>query len=346
MEALVLGTVKGYAYDYTAAFPSIARNLPEAHPARCEWVDSPDYLADAYYGFILAEVTVPQGVIASPVTYRYASTERTDDPLHVAHPAGSMTVWLEKSELDLIVEMGYWVKILEASWGYPSGTVYPFRSFVDRMWNIRESVPLLNQTSKVLANAALGLMGAVHYDAEWLSFQEGQIQSSATWNPVYDAAKMAQMRTKVFRLGLEAGLENVIAFTIDGLITTKRLKSDKERKPGALRLESEGEYFLANDFLKDRPGDGGRWREAVEASGKGLRFQAMITRCPSVQSLRAGGKFDDLGLELEELVDLGLGAHQRQIPAYVNALDFLQGPIRSDTIDASCVDQSEYALIS
>jgi hypothetical protein len=255
-----------------------------------------------------------------------------------------MGVWLEKSELELIQELGYPCKILEASWGYPTGNVFPFRHFIDRMWDIREANPLLNQTSKVLANAALGLLGSVQYSNNWLSFSEVSFQPAATWNPVYDATKMARMRSQIFRLGLEVGLENVVAFTIDGLITTKRMTPDKERKPGALRLESEGEYFLANDFLKDRPGDGGRWRDAVEETGEELRFKARIPRRASIQSLRVGGKFDNLGEEGIELIDLGLGAHQRRLPEYVNAMDFLQGPVRSDSIDVAMVDQRINAL--
>ncbi len=127
MEALTVGTVQGYAYDYTAAFPSVARMFPEAHPARCRWVDSPEYHSDAYYGFIRAQVTIPEEIEASPITFRYAAPSRVDDPLHIAHPTGRMAVWLEKSELELIQELGYPYNILEASWGYPSGNLYPFR---------------------------------------------------------------------------------------------------------------------------------------------------------------------------------------------------------------------------
>jgi hypothetical protein len=318
MEGVALGTYQGVAYDINSAFPWAARDLPIA---KCQWAESSEFQSRAFYGFADIQVSIPP-MIAGPLGMRIKSAHC--DETGIVFPDGELKLAISKPEMDLLRDMGIPFKILKAVWGYPLMPVYPFQKLMDILWRLREYD---RAGAKHLSVACVGQLGSVIEDGSYY-------QGRSFFNPVYFAHIYADTRCCIYRKALELGLENIGAFTIDGLIATggggnaaDSLSSDF----GGWRKESEGQYCLVNDWFKDRPGEVPRWRESLESTPVNVdqgRFQANIDSYIGINmAMERPDLRDRLGGNLRVTELLPLGSAHRTIPQKVTRQDYLDGLI-------------------
>jgi hypothetical protein len=320
MEGVALGTYQGVAYDINSAFPWAARDLPIA---KCKWIESLAFHPNAFYGFAYIETNIPY-MTAGPLGMRVKSAHC--DETGIVFPFGKLQLTVSKPEMDLLRYMGIPFKILKAVWGYPLMPVYPFQKLMDILWRLREYD---RAGAKHLSVACVGQLGSVIEDGSYY-------QGRSFFNPVYFAHIYADTRCCIYRKALELGLENIGAFTIDGLIATggggnaaDSLSSDF----GGWRKESEGQYCLVNDWFKDRPGEVPRWRESLESTPVNVdqgRFQANIDSYIGINmAMERPDLRDRLGGNLRVTELLPLGSSHRIISQKVTRQDYLDGLIET-----------------
>ena len=319
MEGIALGTYQGVAYDINSAFPWAARDLPVA---KCQWVESPDFQSGAFYGFACIQTEIPD-MVAGPLGMRVKSTHC--DETGIVFPTGKLQLTVSKPEMDLLRDMSIPFEILKAVWGYRLMPVYPFQKLMDVLWRLREYD---KPGAKHLSVACVGQLGSVIEDGKYY-------QGRSFFNPVYFAHIYADTRCRIYRKALEIGLENIGAFTIDGLITTggESAIDFLSSEFGGWRKESEGQYCLVNDWFKDRPGEHPRWRESLESTPNGVgqsRFQAEIDSYVGINlAMERPDLRDRLGGNLKVTEILPLGSSHRTIPQKVTRQDYLDGLIET-----------------
>jgi len=316
MEALTLGTFEGVAYDISSAFPFAAGQLPWA---KCRWKEASEFHSDAHYGFAQIEANIPQDLIAGPLAVRVGR----DDETALHFPVGKVRITASQPEMRLLKDMGIPFVVKRGWWGYPSQDIYPFARLMEMLWELREYD---KAGGKALSVACVGQLGSVIDDGG------KQYQARPFYNPIYSAHIYADTRCRVYRKALEVGLENVMAFTIDGIISVREGRVDSVGF-GAWRLESQGSYFLANDYFKDRPGEAPRWREAVANTHQDVpesRFQVVLDNYVGITAvMERPGLQSKLGGFIEVVEDLPLGSDRRKMPVGVGRKDFLAGKIET-----------------
>jgi hypothetical protein len=330
MEALSLGTVEGIAYDISSAFPFIAGQLPWA---KCRWVASTQFQPDAYYGFALIDTDIPVDLLAGPIGIRTQPTHL--DETELRFPVGKIRATVSQPEMALLHDMGIPFTIHRGWWGYPTTDIQPFNNLMQVLWELRQYD---KAGAKSLSVACVGQLGSV------VDNGNGPYEARSFFNPVYSAHIYSDTRCRIYRKALEIGLENVRAFTIDGIISvtdTDQLCGGVALPPkfGDWRLESEGTYFLANDYFKDRPGDAGasddstldRWRGFVESTPDDVdidRFQTHLeTYIGPGMAMQHPEYRRKLGQKILETDTMPLGSQHRHTPKGVTRHDYLTGEI-------------------
>lgn len=259
MEGLTLGTFDGYASDLSSAYPAAARDLPRCdHLSLCEWRASTEYQPSATYGVALIDVNLPVWR-TGPLAVR-KSAAGPDDDLELYFPSGRHhRVAVSMPDLQLLTELGITFTIRKGWWGFVKHHTYPFRKLMDLLWAMREQD---KDFAKSVAVACVGQLGSVdNIAAPWADTDNWEARPY--FAPVYFSHIYATVRANLFRQAMEAGLENVYAFSIDGLITSKPLFASGMLRMGQWRNEGSGQFFLTGDYFKDRPDSDGQWRAAV-----------------------------------------------------------------------------------
>ncbi len=328
MEALSFGTIQGVAYDISSAFPFVASKLPWG---QCEWVESKEWRSDAFYGFALVDIDIPTDLRAGPLAVRISDTHQDDTGLRF--PVGKVRVNTSQPEMLLLKEMGIPFTIKSGWWGYPVQDIYPFEELMGMLWELRGYD---KAGAKGLSVACVGQLGSVIDDGG------PKYQARSFFNPIYFAHIYADTRCRVYRKAMEVGLDNVCAFTIDGIITIGAglsavpggsVDPGNNRSFGDWRKESEGAYFIANDYFKDRPDEPPRWREAVENTPQDVaesRFQVVLDNYVSIRAAMERPVLrTKLGSSFEVVEDLPLGSDHRIMPKGLTRKDFLAGMVEA-----------------
>lgn len=297
MQALQFGDLQGYACDLSSAYPWAARSLLRCD-YDCQWVSSTEYQTDAFYGFADATVEIPS-MAAGPLAVRATCAEVPGSELELDYPTGeAVRCFISKPEINLLRDMGIPFKIHDAWWGLPTSAAQPFKWAMDMLWSLREW-DLIG--AKALSVACVGQICSTSDGNK--SFRV----ANRLWQPVYASHVYADVRCRIYRKALEVGLEHVKAFCIDGIIADVPIKVGKPGF-GQWRKESEGSYFIATDFFKDRPGNT-LYRDAVQGNCLELPYQEYM----GVRSYINGAcDFAQIGSEVAKTVRIELGT-QKQI---------------------------------
>jgi hypothetical protein len=320
MEALSLGTCNGYAYDISSAFPYAASELLMCdRDLFCEWSESDHYQADADYGFARIKTHIPTDWATGPLAVRQ-KTGIKDDSFGddcLRFPVGDVEAIVTKAELDLLLELAIPFQVVNGVWGYCKTSVRPFCGLMELLWELRNYD---NAGAKMLSVACVGQLGSA------IDIDKKSVQARGFWNPVYFAEIYARTRCEIFRKAFKLGLEHVKAFTIDGLITDKSMKTG-DFGFGKWREESKGRFLILNDYSKDR-GNGTEYREQVESTSVDKPESVFTTSFPVYVNPRSVSdrKYEmaQLGTEVMTSVDLPLGSSVgRKMPRSVKRADYL-----------------------
>ena len=315
MEALSLGSFEGIGLDISSAFPYSASQLPMIYP--CKWLESPEYQGDAFYGFAEIDVNIPSDLRASPLAVRI---KRGDDP-ELLFPAGRIRCHVSMPEMQLLNQMEIPFQIREAWWGYPDTQEYPFHDLMQGLWKLRQYDAA---SAKALSVACIGQLGSA------VPLNQRQCQSRGAWNPIYAAHILADVRCRIYRKAMEVGLENVKAFTVDGLIVSPEVQQSYQKGFGQWRQESKGQFLVANDYIKDRPGHS-LVRGAISATPESIgesHFSLPEDIYVGLKLALTDSHFEGkAGQTIPHYAEIPIGFFHRKSPEGLTRRDFLEREI-------------------
>jgi len=238
MEAASLGKyMDAYDYDMVRAYYSVLRTLPSIRPGLFKWIDTNEYVEDAFFGFCLCEIDIVEDALIGPVGVRLEVAPR---PPRTFFTVGKNVSWRCKSEIDMLLEYGFAsVKILEGSWGVP----------------IREPYLLFAGASKLMEN--LMNDGRTQDYAKYISSTSwGKLASieSSMCNYIYASYITSEVRCAVTRLAMK-NVDRLIAIAVDGLAMRSPLIDEKAvtNKIGGLRCNVIGQMISLADFYRYNP---------------------------------------------------------------------------------------------
>jgi len=250
IAAFVLGYCsKAYDYDITSAYPSQAMSLLSCSPRVGRWIHSRTEQPEAAYGFTYSHVYIEPSVDLSPLLFRrrtiWTGTHRWSPQLNCW---GEWLGYVTKEEIDLLRRTGIGkVEVLDGWWFVPEYEVYPFREAINKTLKFREAArgdKFLRNLYKLIGVASQGKLMSCYY-------VDGELVSSAIWNPVYATSITARNRIKVAEFCL-SHLDHVLHVAVDGVLLNAKVPF--RGTVGDMSLSYEGESIVASDGEYYLPG--------------------------------------------------------------------------------------------
>jgi len=238
MEAASLGKyMDAHDYDMVRAYYSILRTLPTIRSGFFKWIDTNEYIEDAFFGFCLCEIDVAEDALIGPVGVRLEVPPR---PPRVFFTVGKQLSWRCKSEIDLLLEYGVAkVKILEGSWGVPSREPYLLFAGASKLMETLMEDPRTQDYAKYISSTSWGKLASME---------------SSMCNYIYASYITSEVRSVVTRIAMK-NADRLIAIAVDGLATSSPIVDETEvtNKIGGLRCDVIGQMVSLADFYRYNP---------------------------------------------------------------------------------------------
>ena len=291
IEAMKLGHFDDvYDYDLSSAYPSEADSLLSCNGDCGYWVDSVDFVSDAYYGFCRCKIRLDLLIPFSPIMMRVRSVMSKSGrwPIRsVRNPVGVWEGWLTKEEIEFIVKN--WlgdVEILEGVWFIPTRYHHPYHDLVSRLREVRRRGEkrgdvLMKNLGKLTAAAIQGKM--------MQSFMaRGKRMVGNAMNPVYAASLTARVRLRVAEVAME-DWEHILMVIVDGILSSRPLPVPKQWK-----LAHVGECVIANhgDYSIPDRRTAGRLAIALAENPMSNVYALHAPRYESISESLEAGTFD------------------------------------------------------
>jgi len=237
-EILVRGFVgTAYLYDINSANPFALANIPNISNGK--WVRRKTIRPKALLGFFKIETDIPETNYIPPFGFRRNNLSKT-----LVFPTGSFVTYCTLDELKSC-DNPKWYKILD-SWQYlDENPTYPYKQFIQKLYNKRLELKQQNNPLqlpfKIILNSMYGKTG--HRNGKKI----GNL-----FNPIIFATITGKTRAQLYRFCLDHKLErDVIAFATDSICTTKKLNLNSKRL-GDFSLDKQGNdvYYLQNGIYR------------------------------------------------------------------------------------------------
>lgn len=159
IDCYQMGTFKNVkSPDVRSCYPSVIQNL---YSFDGKISHDPEYLPDSAYSWFKIRIDYAHPY-SSLLWYPQVTPEKKDLREHW-HVTGDMEVWVTKPEYEYFMNLGYDIKILEASHSLKTvDTVQPFHDIMVDLWNMRtiakkEGNPI-QEVYKIVSNSVYGMM--------------------------------------------------------------------------------------------------------------------------------------------------------------------------------------------
>jgi len=238
MEAASMGKyMDAHDYDMVRAYYSILRTLPSMKIGLFKWVESNEYIDDAFFGFCLCEIDVSEKALIGPVGVRVEVPPRQP---RVFFTVGKNISWRCKSEIDLLLEYDLAkVKILDGSWGVPIREPYLLFAGASKLMEELMQDERTEDYAKYISSTSWGKLASLE---------------SSMCNYIYASYITAEVRCVVTRLAMR-NVDRLIAIAVDGLATSSPLVDENNvtNKIGGLRCDIIGQMVSLADFYRYNP---------------------------------------------------------------------------------------------
>lgn len=189
-------------YDIKSAYPYVIRNLIDV--TKGIWTFTTVLNPAAHYGFYLCDVTLKYCYI-SPLPYVMKSDT-------LIYPFGSFRTVLTKTELERCLDKDE-VTVIYGYEFYPDEIVYPFRSGIDALFEIKNRTDKDDYLYELTKRIMNSLYGAFY---EKIKKPEG-LNTGKMFNPLYVSIITADTRVKVYEFAKQYE-KDVIAFGTDSVL--------------------------------------------------------------------------------------------------------------------------------
>lgn len=309
--AYKLGSTKAWDYDISSAYPYEASELVSVDKFCGKWVQTPQMVPGAEYGWIYGKIKIIAPV--SPVLLRLVSNWVVGKHKlgRQVNAYGEWEGWIEGEEAAFIIsnKLGK-VDIYDAYWFMPSVYRYPFRKSMEKVFRMRDDA---KKRGDKFASNLCKLIGVTLQGKLISSFAEnGKQYGGFMRHSVYAAKIVSRARLKLarFALGHEEHLWNVL---VDGMTFDEYIETT-DSGPGAIRLTSsrEGETcIVAGDGMYSMPSRRSVFnRSIVETFGNNTYMKVPMTTGPYTLLEAASDriKFEDVGKPRGELMTYRLSS--------------------------------------
>lgn len=246
--------------------------------------------------------------------------ERPGLPLY--YPDGRVTRWMNRSELDVIKDYGYDVKVLEAYHYHDKNPEYPF-TFLKRFYDEKERVGKDNpdymfykliingfygktiqlQGEPYVSDDPTGATDELLHDGR-IRYRHVRYKAGLLFNPVVAQEVTGNTRAQLLRAVIDRQ-ESLVAFATDSITTTRRLSVKVGSRMGEWGVEAQGRYtvigsgvafYRHQERMKFR-GFGKSYDPRTVLVGETSEVSLPVLRNSRLKSVaRSGAGFDDLNV--------------------------------------------------
>ena len=241
-EILKRGFVgEGYLYDINSAYPYAITHIPDLSNGK--WIKQKRIHKDAKIGFFKIRAKIPDCKYIPPFPFRVNHS--------IIFPSGEFETYVTLQELQACEDTNFY-RILEGYQFLPHSNIYPYRDFIERLYQKRMELKKredpLQLPIKIILNSIYGKTGQV------INNRIGNL-----FNPVIFAFITGFCRAQLYNFVRKNGIEkDVMFFATDSICTTKKLDVNST-KLGDFSFDDEAKdvFVLQNGFYRFN----GKWKQ-------------------------------------------------------------------------------------
>jgi len=235
----LIGTA--YLYDINSAYPYALTKIPDL--TQGTWIKRKSIHKDAKLGFFKILAKIPDCKYIPPFPFR--------SNYIVVFPSGEFETYCTLEELKACDNSDYY-SILDSYQFIPETTNYPFKEFVEKMYQkrmkLKQQCNSLELPFKIILNSIYGKTG-----------QKVKGRIGNMFNPVLFSFITGFARAQLYKFVLDNKLEKeVVSFATDSICTTRNLDVDSDSL-GAFSFDKSADdvFYLQNGFYRFN----GTWKQ-------------------------------------------------------------------------------------
>ena len=231
----------GYLYDINSAYPFALTKIPDI--TKGNWFRSKSIHKDAKLGFFRILADIPDCKHIPPFPFR------TNHIL--VFPAGKFETYCTLDELLACDDSSYY-KILDSYQFIPNVEEYPFRDFIEKIYQTRLALKSKNDPLhlpiKIILNAMYGKTGQT---------VKGKIGS--LFHPVIFASITGKTRAQLYEFMRKMDIEKqLVSFATDSICTIKKLDIDSAELGKFSFVQSADDVFILQNGINRF---NGKWKQ-------------------------------------------------------------------------------------
>jgi hypothetical protein len=289
-----------FLYDVNSAYPHSLTQFPDLTNGK--WIRRKSIHPESKLGFFRILADIPDCEYVPPFPFRKNGI--------LIFPTGKFETYCTLAELQACKSQK-WFKILDSYQFVPSSNIYPYKDFIERLYQkrleLKRNGDPLQLPIKIILNSIYGKTG-----------QKTNRRIGNMFNPVLFAFITGFTRSQLYRFVIENHIEReAVAFATDSICVTKKLDIDSV-KLGDFSLSNSANdvYYLQNGFYRF----GGKWKQrglgklgskeienidAFERKGK-LYYKFRVLRNSRLRSSILQDTISNIGKikEIEREIDL------------------------------------------
>lgn len=230
-----------YLYDINSAYPFALTQIPNL--SKGNWISQKSIHPDAKVGFFRIIADVPDLKYVPPFPFRKNHS--------LIFPSGKLETCVTLAEL-LACNNPKYYKILESYQFIPSSDEYPYKEFIEKLYQKRLSLKAENNPLqlpiKTVMNSIYGKTG-----------QKTNRRIGNLFNPVLFATITGLARAHLYRFVMENNLErDVVSFATDSICVTKKLDINSDKLGEFSFDDSANDVFVLQNGINRF---NGKWKQ-------------------------------------------------------------------------------------
>ena len=318
---------ESYIYDINSAYPFALTKIPDLSNGK--WIRRKSIHDKSKLGFFRILADIPDDKYVSPFPFKAKSD--------LVFPTGKFETYVTLAELESC-ENDSWYEILDSYQFVPNSNYYPYKKFIESMYQKR--LELKNQNNplqlplKIILNAIYGKTG-----------QKVNRIMGNLFNPVIFASITGHNRAQLYQCMIDNKIErNIVAFATDSICTSKKLSLDSA-KLGEFSFDNMADdtVFFQNGLYRMN----GKWKqrglgktdgkeidsfETFEKDDK-LYIKYNVLKNSTLKSSIIHGKIDDIGRIKPSVKKINLNGDKKRL--WLGRINSVTDKITNDSMPLS-----------
>jgi hypothetical protein len=318
---------EAHLYDINSAYPYALTQIPDLRKGK--WFRRKTILQEAQVGFFHIRASIPDCKYMPPFPFKSNNI--------LIFPTGQFETYVTLAELRAC-ENPKWYKILDSYQFVPNSDEYPYKDFVEKMYQkrleLKQKKDPLQLPLKVILNSIYGKTS-----------QKVNGRIGNLFNPVIASFITGFTRAQLYQFIIQNNLEKeTVAFATDSICITRKLDINSV-KLGEFSLDNSANdvFYLQNGFYRFN----GRWKqrglgnlgskeiehlETIERKGK-LYYKFKVKRSTRLRSSILQDSISNIGMIKEFEREMNLNADRKRL--WLGELTSVDSKIMNDSMPVS-----------